>query len=174
MSPVGVFIAVMTVLYPLAMFRGLEPYSGYFGNVYHALHPDSFPNDPFMSPDRPTMQSLLYVVVKMTGEFWLDDRVTLLLFMGMAAITLIGIDKTLRVLGAQRVGERVAMLSMMLLGHQLLVSHAFVIDMLDFSPTVFAAPPIVWLLYGSLSGSRMRQVIPLMLLIPLISLKSAA
>lgn len=174
MSLVGVFIMLMTLLYPLAMFRGLEPTSGYWGNAYQVLHPDSFPGDPFMSPTRPTMRSLVYGLVKLVGERWLDDRVTFVVFMILTAAALIGIDRTAQLLGAKHPGERIAILSLMLLGHQLLNNRGFAIDCIDFSPTVFAAPVVIWLLYGSLAGSAPRRVIPLMALLPLISLKSAA
>jgi len=174
MSVVAVFMMGMTLLYPLAMFRGLEPTSGYFGNAYQALHPDSFPDDPFMSPARPTMHSLVYLLVKLVGERWLDDRVTFVVFMGLTAAALLGIDRTARLLGATRAGERIAILSLMLLGHQILNNRGFAVDCIDFSPTVFAAPVIIWLLHASLAGSAPRRVIPLMALVPLISLKSAA
>lgn len=174
MSLVGAWIAVMSVLYPLAMFRGLEPYSGYWGNTYQAVHPGSFPNDAFMSPGRPTMQSLVYGLMRIGGDWWLDDRVTFFLFMGLTAVALIGIDKTARLLGARKPAERVAMLSLMLLGHQILNNHAFAIDCLDFNPTIIAAPAIIWLLYAGLAGAGPRRTLPLMLLTALISVKSAA
>jgi len=175
MSVVAWVIIGMTVLYPLAMFRGLEPLSPYWGNAYQAIHPESFPADSFMSPTRPTMLSLLYlVIVKGFGELWLDDRVAIIVYGCLAAISLVGIDKTARVLGARRASERVALLSLMLLGHEFIgASHAFAIDPIDFNPTVFAAPASIWLLYASLAGRRPRLTIPLMFLVPLISVKNA-
>ncbi len=174
MSLVAAWIAIMSVLYPLAMFRGLEPYSGYWGNLYQAIHPGSFPNDPFMAPGRPTMQSLMYGLARIGGDAWLDDRVTFLVFMGLTAVALAGIDKTARLLGARQPAERVALLALMLVGHQILNNHAFAVDCLDFNPTILAAPAIIWLLSASLAGSAPWRIVVLMVLVALISLKSAA
>lgn len=171
---VGVLIAVMSLLFALAMFRGLEAHSGYEGNAYQVLHPESFPNDPMMSPWRPTTWSLLYLVVRLVGELWLDDRFTIVVFAGITAVTLIGLDRMVRLLGARQVGERAAMLSLMVLGHQILGNGGALVNHFEFAPATFAGPVNIWLLYASLAGSPPRLTLPLLLLSPLVAVKPAA
>ncbi len=166
-------IGLMSVVYALAMFRGVECHSGYQGSIYQVLHPGSFPNDPFMALTRPTLLSLYYLVVRGIGPLWLDDRFTILVYAGIVTITLIGVDKTVRLLGGHRLSERVAILSMMLLGHVILENHAFIVDNNDFNPTALAGPFIIWLLYHSLAGSRPRILLPLTAISVLLSIKSA-
>lgn len=167
-------ITAMSVLFALAMFRGLEAHSGYEGSAYQAIHPESFPNDPFMSMMRPMMWSLLYPVVRLVGELWLDDRFTIVVFAGVTAATLVGLDKTVKLLGARQAGERAAMLALMLLGHQILMNGGALVTHLEFASATFAGPVNIWLLYASLAGSPPRLVLPLMLLSPLVAVKQAA
>lgn len=160
------------VLFSLAMFRGLEHISGYHGSVYQALHPESFPGDAFMSPTRPSMLSLYYLLVKVVGEVWLDDRFTTVVFIVFAVLALAGVDKTAQLLGARRPAERVAMVSLMILGHQVLSNQGRLIGNAEFNPTLFASPLVIWLLYHTLAGPRPRIAIPLMAVILGFSIKN--
>lgn len=169
----ALLMAMMSLFFSLAMFVGLERHSGYYGNAYQALYPGSFPNDPCMLLTRPTMLSMLYLVVKPFGRLWLDDRFTIIVFALLAFISLVGIDKTAQLLGACHLGERIAILSLMLLGHQILDNHAIAIDSHEFNPTTFAAPIIIWLLYQSLAGRRPLVILLLMVFAVWVSVKNA-
>jgi len=167
-------IGALSVLFTLAMFRGLEAHSGYEGNAYQAIHPESFPNDPFMAITRPMMWSVLYRVVRLVGDIWLDDRFTIVIFAGIAAVTLLIVDTTVRFLGARTTGERAAMLSMMLLGHQILGNGGALVSHFDFNHGTFSGPVILWLLYACLAGSSLKLVLPLLIFSPLLSVKQSA
>ncbi len=169
---IGLLIILMGVLFALAMFCGLENLSGYHGSVYQALHPDSFPGDRFMSPTRPTMLSMYYLIVKAIGEPWLDDRLTMVVYAGLVVLALFGVDKTAQLLGARRAGERVAMLSLMLLGHKILDNQGWLLGHADFNATQLSSPLIIWLLFHGLAGPRSRVAIPLMVLILALSIKN--
>ena len=171
-NSIRLLIILMGVLFALAMFGGLENLSGYHGSVYQALHPGSFSRDPFMSPTRPTMLSLYYLLVRWVGDLWLDDRVTMAVYAGLVMLALAGVDRTAQLLGARRAGERAAMLSLMLLGHKLLDHQGWLLGTADFNATQCASPLIIWLLYASLAGARALVTIPLMLLITLLSVKN--
>ena len=169
---IGVAILVMSVVYALAMFRGLEPHPAYAGNAYFAIHPGSFPRDPFLFLGKPNMVSLYYRLVSIVGDWWLDDRFTMLVFVVMTAASLIGLDKTVRLFGARHVLERLALMALLLLEHRILDNHAILVDNYEFNPTAFAAPFIIWLLYASLAGSRLWVVLPLVAVSCGLSLKN--
>lgn len=173
MSPIGVLIWVMALVYQLAMFRGVDGQSCYHGSVFQVTHPGSFPNDMFMSPSRPIMHSLYYRLVGMIGNVWLDERVVFVVAIGLAALTLAAVDKTAQGFGARRVSERVAILSLMLLGHTILENNAFAVSHHSVNPTYVAAPVSLWLLAQSLGGRSLLVVVPLLLLAVSISVKNA-
>ena len=166
-------IGLMSIVYAVAMFRGLEPHSVYFGSAYQALHPGSFAGDPFMDPGRPTVQSLYYTLVRMVGPLWLDDRFGIVVFACLGIVSLLGLDRTVRLFGAERFSERVGMLALMLVEHRLLSNHAVLIDNYEFNPTTLAAPAIAWLLYAALSGAGLARLGVLAALAALISVKNA-
>lgn len=169
----ALLIAAMSFLYSVARFSGLEYHSGYFGNAFQALHPESFPGDKYMPPFRPTMLSIYYLLVRMVGEMWLDDRFTIVVYFGLVVLALIALDKTARLLGAVRLEERIAILSLMLVGHTFKDNLAQLVSRAEFNPTTLAGPVALWLLYTILAGKKPTTVIPLMVLLGLISMKSA-
>lgn len=170
----GMLMALLSLGYVAATFTGLESQSGYQGNVYKALHPESFPNDPYMHGLRPTQLSLFYVLARLVGEPWLDDRLLVVIAWAIALVSLLALDNTVRLFGATRISERVALWSLMLLEHRVLENHARLIDTADVNPTMLASPVALWLLYHSFASSRAWTIIALSVLLVLISMKVAA
>ncbi len=168
---IALLIVAMSALFSLAMFRGLEHSAGYGGSVYQVLHPGSFPGDRFMSLFRPTMVSAYYLLVKLVGDVWLDDRFTIVVFAALAVLALAGVDKTVQLLGGRRTGERVAMLSLIFVAHRVLDNQAQLLGS-EFNATLFSSPLNIWLLYWCLAGPRPLVVIPLMVLILSLSVKN--
>lgn len=170
---IGLAIVALSVVYSTAMFRGLENHSSYFGNAYQALYPGSFPDDPFMHPGRPTMLSLYYNLVRWVGPLWLDDRFTFFLFFGMTVLSLIALDKTARLLGAQGQSERSAILSLVLLEHKFFIPQVILVDNYGFNATAFGGAAVVWLLYGLLAGWRPLWLLVMTCFALWISMKNA-
>ena len=72
-------IAAFAVLLTIKYFPGFESETAYAGNAFQAIHPDAFAGDAYRGPERtwsqrPFQLSLIYLVIKFTGEIWLDDR----------------------------------------------------------------------------------------------------
>lgn len=169
----GLFFAAAAALYTAAHFTGLEYHSGYYGNAYQAIHPNSFANDPYMAPGRPTMISLYYGLAKVVGSLWLDDRFTLFVYLGLAIAALVFTDKTIRCLGLQSLPERVAVLSLMLLEHRFKDNHANLVSLWDFNPTTLAGPVAIALIYLIVSGRGGAAMLPVMALLSALSMKNA-
>lgn len=170
---IGALILAMSAAYSVAMFRGLEHHSGYHGNVYQALHPEAFADDPFMAPGRPTMLSLYYKIARGVGPLWLDDRFTILVFFLMTVVSLIGLDKTARLFGLTSLAERIALLALVLIEHRFFVTQVLLVDHYEFNPTAFAGPFVIWLLYGTFAGWKPLPWLCLMALAPLVSIKNS-
>ena len=165
--------ALFSVLYALARFSGLEYHGGYFGNAALALRARSFFDAISSTPFKPTMVSVYYWLVRLVGERWLDDRLTIMVYLGLVIAAVIVLDKTARLFGAERFEERIAILSLMLLGHRFKDNLAQLVSHAEFNPTTFAGPAALWLLYATLAGKPASRLFPLMLLVSLISIKNA-
>jgi len=143
------------------MFRGLENHPGYYGSTYQALVPQAFPGDAFMPIGRPTMLSLYYLLVKGVGPLWLDDRFTLLVFFAMTVLSLVALDKTVRLLGCGSFWERAALMAFVLLEHKFFITHVLLVDNYGFNATALGGVIAVWLLYGALAGWSAGRQLPL-------------
>lgn len=170
---VRVLFALWTILYGVAYFTGLEYHSGYWGNAYQALHPESFQGDPYMAGNRPTMLSLYYGFVRLVGDRWLDDRLTLCVYLGLVLLAIAAVDRLARLFGASRPAERLAIVSLMLVSHSFKDGQGVPVSSADFNPTTVAGPIALWLLWAGLSGARTRVILGLMALLALISVKNA-
>ena len=91
-------IAAFAVLLTIKYFPGFESETAYAGNAFQAIHPDAFAGDAYRGPERtwsqrPFQLSLIYLVIKFTGEIWLDDRFVAVVYLGLVFAGLLGIDR---------------------------------------------------------------------------------
>ncbi|MDP3722467.1 MAG: hypothetical protein Q8R91_03095 [Candidatus Omnitrophota bacterium] len=165
-------MGLCTLLYTVTRFTGLEYLSLYFGGAFQVLHPESFSVDRYMPPFRPTLLSLYYVIVRLTGDLWLDDRFTIFVYGGLVLLAVVALDKTARLFGADRPAARVAMLSLMLMIGNGGFKRPQFVSALEFNPTTMAGPVIFWMLYLALAGKHPALIFVLMVLLALISPKN--
>ncbi len=151
---IPVVVLVISLLYALSMFPGLEYHSAYFGHTYKALHPESFPGDKYMPADSPSGRSSYYWLARMVGDLWLDDRFTILLFFLLVTLALVGVDKTVQTFGVHPVEDRVALLSLMAMGHRFRDNFANLVENADFYAGTFAGVAAIWLFYFLFSETR--------------------
>lgn len=162
---ITVVILALSIAYTLALFPGVEWHPSYSGNAYKALHPESFPKDEYLSATSTKALSSYYLLVRLAGEIWLDDRFGILVFLILVVVTLIGVDKTARVLGADRVEERLAVLALMALPHGFRGVTGMIVTHADFYAGTFASVLTIWLIYSVLADAPLwRLVIAIVLL----------
>ena len=166
------FMLLCTLLYTVTRFTGLEYLSLYFGNAYQVIHPESFPIDRYMPPFRATLLSLYYIIVRLVGDLWLDDRFTIAIYGGLVFLAVVALDKTARLFGADRPAARVAIISLMLLIGSGFTRGQFVSG-LEFNPTTMAGPVVYWLFYLVLAGKSPALIFVVMALLASISIKNA-
>lgn len=162
---ITVLILALSIAYALALFPGLEFHSSYAGSAYKALHPESFPKDKYISAMGTINLSSYYLLVRLVGEIWLDDRFTMVVFLILVVLALVGVDKTVRVLGAHRIEERLAVLALMALPHRFRDNIGEIVANADFYAGTFAGVVAIWLIYSVLADAPLwRLVIGIVLL----------
>ena len=162
---IGVAIALLSVSYALALFTGQEWHSAYAGCTYKALHPESFPNYPYMTDESPIRRSSYYFLARLVGDPWLDDRFAIILFALLVVLALVGVDRSVRLLGATRVEERLCVLGLMAFGHRFRDNYGYIVTNGDFYAGTFAGVAIIWLLYSLLASAKLRTLVGWMLVL---------
>ena len=131
-------LMALAALYSLNYCPGLEYHSGYYGFSYKIIHPESFPTDPFLSPQPPAFLarlpqgirsfvapfygghpayfSLYTLFVKCVGELWLDDRFNLAVYGILVFFCYLGLYRIAALFGLSRL-ERFGILAILSLDH---------------------------------------------------------
>ncbi|OGQ05103.1 MAG: hypothetical protein A3F82_02265 [Deltaproteobacteria bacterium RIFCSPLOWO2_12_FULL_44_12] len=151
-------IALYAVLYATSHFQGFENVTGYFGMTYGILHPDSFPGD-LAGNYHPANVSLYTLLLKLGGDWWLDERLHWAAFCLVAVVSLWGMDKIVRLLGIHDALARFAILAVVMATHLFIDGPPYVIDWACMRPTVYAVPMVIGLTYFLLKKSYSKTFI---------------
>ena len=176
--PIGLLL--FSLLMTLKYFPGVEWDSEYAGNIFQAIHPEAFPGDPAIGSERPVLEkpyqlSSFYLLVKVMGEIWLDDRFTTFFYLGLVLATLVGIDRIVKLAGLTDVASRLAIQLVFMRDHQLfLVNKVTFAHQPSLNGTAFALCLIVWLFYASLTRKPLWVFLLLALLAASFSVKATA
>ena len=171
---ITVIAAAMTLKY----FPGLENEPNYAGAALQTIHPELFAGDPYRGPEfgmgsRILQLSLFYGLVKVFGEIWLDDRFLAVVYFGFVAAGLIGVDKTARLLGADKLYQRSVVLMVFAKDHAFLDHKTLLAHHQGVNHSVIAIPLIVWLFYAALARKGLAIVLALSLVLLATSVRYA-
>ena len=171
-------IAAFAVLLTIKYFPGFESETAYAGNAFQAIHPDAFAGDAYRGPERtwsqrPFQLSLIYLVIKFTGEIWLDDRFVAVVYVGLVFAGLLGIDRIAKLLGITGPAERLIILMLFLKDHHILGNNVLLAHHPDVNHFAFAIPIIIWLTYAALARKGLAVVLVLSVLLILVSIRNA-
>ncbi|MEE9290716.1 MAG: hypothetical protein V3U99_06840 [Alphaproteobacteria bacterium] len=177
----GLFLGalfILAFLMTLKYFPGLENPAAYAGNVYQAIHPDAFPGDPYIGPEmtiweKPLQLSLFYVLVKLGGEIWLDDRFVAVVYLGLVFASLVGIDRIVRLAGIDGFLHRLAIQLVFMRDHQILANKVFFAHQPDVNHVAFAIPVTIWLIYATLARKSLWMILFLSALSAAVSVRNA-
>ncbi len=163
------FLVTVAAFMTMKYFPGLENEVAYAGNAFQTIFPDAFPGDPYRAPDapiwsRPLQLSLIYVIVKIVGEPWLNDFFLAGFYLLLVVAGLAGIDRTARLLGITRPVERAFVLLFFAKDHQILTGKVLVAHHQDVNHSALAIPIVIWLIYFALA----RRHLALLLLVSLV------
>ena len=173
-----IIIFGVAVMLTLKYFPGLENETAYSGIAFKAIHPDAFATDLYRGGgsyfDHPLQLTILYGFVKLIGEIWLDDRFLTIVYLGSVIASLIGIDKTARLLGLHGTPERIFLLFMFAKDHAVLSNKVLVAHHADVNHSTFAITLIIWLFYAALARKSFFVVILISIALTSLSLSNAA
>lgn len=162
------WVALMccAVLMTIKYFPGFENETAYSGNAYQMVHPDAFQGDVYQGPDKPLVKrpfqlSLIYAVIALTGDIWLDDRFVAVIYIGLVFAALVGIERIAAYLGLSNPLARLVVVLLFLKDHQILANKVLVAHHPDVNHFAFAIPLIVWLLYAALARKGWPLVLTL-------------
>ncbi|MSO92262.1 MAG: DUF2079 domain-containing protein [Rhodospirillales bacterium] len=171
-------LVALALLMTLKYFPGLENPAAYAGNVFQAIYPDAFPNDPYIKPGRHLWEkslqlSLMYLPPRIMGEIWLDDRFNALVYLGLVAASLVGLDRIVRFAGLGDAPSRLAIQLVFLRDHQMLNNKVFFAHQADFNHVAFAIPVVIWLVYVTIARKSLWLILGLCVLLTLASIRNA-
>jgi len=168
----------IAVMLTLKYFPGLENETAYSGIAFKAIYPDAFATDLYRGGgsyfDHPLQLTILYGVISLVGDIWLDDRFLAIVYLGSVIASLIGIDKTARLLGLRGTAERLFLLFMFAKDHAVLSHKVLVAHHADVNHSAFAIPVIIWLFYAALARKSLFVVILISIALASLSLRNAA
>ncbi|MDP3703857.1 MAG: hypothetical protein Q8R78_05675, partial [Candidatus Omnitrophota bacterium] len=160
------------VLYTVAFFQALEHHSGYMGNTFKAIHPESFPGDQYVTGRQPTLMSFFYVAAHLVGEAWLDDRLHFVCYFGLACLAIFSVDRIIALMGVQDRLQRVAIIALLAIPHQFKDNLAMLVPAHNHSATTFISPLALLLALWLFRGHRTGATLALSLFMVLLSVKN--
>jgi len=157
-------IAILSAVLTYLNFPGLEHTPSYAGNAFQAIYPDSFVGDAYIGPhkemlEKPLQLSLFYLLVKLGGEIWLDDRFVALFYLAIVFVTLYGIDKIVCLAGLTDIFSRLIIQLVLVQDHQILMNKVSLAHQPDVNHAALAIPVIVWMVYLTLSKKNLWVIV---------------
>ncbi|MDP6785612.1 MAG: hypothetical protein QGI13_00650 [Rhodospirillales bacterium] len=171
-------IILCSVFLSIKYFSGIENTFYYAGFVMKAIHPELLTTDPIVGNDltsttSPYKLTLYYLLPKLVGEIWLDDRLIAVLYILTVAAAFLAADRIAVTLGASGVWERIAILLLFLRDHKILENDVNFANHADFHHSAVALPIGLFLLLAGIKGKNLWAVLGLTMLLALVSIHVA-
>ncbi|CAA7621817.1 hypothetical protein [Magnetospirillum sp. UT-4] len=178
--PAGRVIAALITLCSIALaikyFPGLESSQYYAGLTLQAIMPDALANDPVHGlalsvSGTPYKLSAFYLLPRLFGELWLDDRFVLPFYILMVAASFLAVDRFARLFGLDGLAERAVCQLMFMRDHQIVANKVIFAHDPDFHHSALALPLSLWLLYFGLAGRGWAKVMVMAAVMAAVSLQ---
>jgi len=172
------FIILCSILLSIKYFPGIENTFYYAGFIMKAIHPELLATDPIVgneltTTDSPYKLTLYYLLPKLLGEIWLDDRLIAFLYTVTVAATFLAADRIAVTLGADGIWERITIVALFLKDHQILENIVNFANPADFHHSALALPIGLGLLLAGIKGRSLLTVLGLTVLLALVSIHVA-
>ena len=169
---------VLALAMTLKYFPGIEGSMPYAGNVFQAIYPDAFPGDPMIGAERPIWEkpfqlSLFYALVRLRGEIWLDDRFVAAVYLGLIVVSLIGIDRIVRLAGILDCLPRLIIQLIFMRDHQIFFNKVYFAHQSDVHHVAFVIPIIIWMMVATFARKSLWLILFLCVLVAAMSVKMA-
>jgi len=171
-------IFVFTTLLTLKYFPGLENEPSYAGLSFQAIYPDALAGDPYYGPHLSMFEnffglSSIYVLPKLFGEIWLDDRFIVVVYALLVFVSLVAIDRIGLSLGLEGPIERSILLLLFIKDHQILLNKVLIAHHPDINHAAFSIPIILWLIYIVINRKSVFLILIISALLITVSVRNA-
>jgi len=171
-------LVFLALLMSVKYFPGIEATGAYAGNVFQAIHPDAFPGDPFIGAERsiwekPLQLSLFYLLPRIMGEIWLDDRFAFVVYLLLVLIGMVGVDRIVKLCGVAEIAPRLIVQLVFMRDHQYLTTMTTFANQPDLNYGAFEIPAAIWLIYVTLARKSLWVILTLCALLAAITIKMA-
>jgi len=171
-------VLLCAVFLSIKYFTGVENSHHYAGYSINAMYPDLMTKDPYVgttlsAEHSPYKLTIYYLLPKLFGEIWLDDRFIAILYILMVAATFLAADRLAVALGAQTLAERMIVLLLFLKDHTMFENTVNFAHHPDFHHSALALPIGLWLLWAAVRGKGLILVLLMSALLAAMSLQVA-
>ncbi len=171
-------IILCSIFLSIKYFSGIENTFYYAGFVMKAIHPELLALDPIVGNDlsstnSPYKLTLYYLLPKLFGEIWLDDRLIAILYIVTVGAAFLATDRIAVTLGATGVWERISILLLFLRDHRIIENDVNFANHADFHHSAVALPIGLFLLLAGIKGRNLWAVLGLIVLLALVSIHVA-
>lgn len=173
----GITIALCAVFLSIKYFPGVESSHYYAGFIMRAIDGTLLAKDPIVgdviASTTPYKLTGYYLLPKLFGPIWLDDRFILPFYLASVAASFYLADRIAVALGAGHILIRVTVLLLFMRDHQILENHVNFAHQPDFHHSALAIPLSLWVLYLTIARKPLWMTIGSGLILAAVSLQVA-
>lgn len=170
-------IAACAILLTIKYFPGVESSPWYSGFILRAIEDTLLGKDPIVGDLIPALSpyklTAYYLLPKIFGEIWLDDRFVLPFYLATVAASFYFVDRIAVRLGARNIFLRLSVLLLFLRDHQISEGVVNFAHHPDFHHSALALPLSLWVLYIALVNRPLWQILAAGLVLAAVSLQVA-
>ncbi len=173
----GITIVLCAIFLSIKYFPGVENSHYYAGFIMRAIDGTLLAKDPIVgdaiASTTPYKLTAYYLLPKLFGELWLDDRFVLPFYLLSVAATFYLADRISVALGAGHILIRVTVLLLFMRDHQILENHVNFAHHPDFHHSALALPLSLLVLYTAIARKPLWMVIGAGIVLAAVSLQVA-
>lgn len=173
----GIAIALCTIFLSIKYFPGVESSHYYAGFIMRAIDGTLLSKDPIVGDaigsTTPYKLTAYYLLPKLFGTLWLDDRFVLPFYLLSVAASFYLADRIAVALGAGHILIRLTVLLLFMRDHQVLENHINFAHQPDFHHSAMAMPLSLLVLYMAIARKPLWLVLGSGLILAAVTLQVA-
>lgn len=160
---ISICMCLCALFLAIKHYPGIENSPYYAGFILNAIDPSLLANDPIVGRDisstSPYKFTAYYLLPKLFGEIWLDDRFIFPLYVLTVGLSFFFADRIAVHIGAKNLWVRAAVQLIFLRDHQVLENQINFAHQPDFHHSAMAMPLSLFVLYVCIRGGKILPII---------------
>ena len=173
----SITIALCAIFLSIKYFPGVESSHYYAGFIMRAIDGTLLAKDPIVGDaigsTTPYKLTIYYLLPKLFGTLWLDDRFVLPFYLLTVAASFYLADRIAVALGAEHILIRLTVLLLFMRDHQVLENHINFAHQPDFHHSAIAMPLALSVLYMAIARKPLWMVLGSGIILAAVSLQVA-